>query len=265
VRSRLTGASRCPQCTRAPTGARASARPPSGRRHAARMRRRRALVRACVLLGIGAPVSLAVVPASAQLTADRWAWPVPVAHVVVHGFAPPALPWLPGHRGVDLQARAGTVVRAAGPGRVQFAGRVGHIWVVSVLHPGGLLTTYEPVQPLVRPGASVRRGQPLGRLLRRGSHCGVPCLHWGLRRGAAYLDPLALVGASRVRLLPLYRPDGPLPVPTPLSAGAAGGLGVAAAALRRRRRPAGFSRAGRRACRGAAGRPWCASGRSGSR
>jgi len=29
------------------------------------------------------------------------------------------------------------------------------------------------------------------------------CLHWGLLQGDVYLDPLALLGLGRVRLLPL--------------------------------------------------------------
>jgi hypothetical protein len=45
----------------------------------------------------------------------------------------------------------------------------------------------------------------LGRLQLFGSHC-FPraCLHWGLIEGRdRYLDPLTLVGAGPVRLLPL--------------------------------------------------------------
>ena len=47
-------------------------------------------------------------------------------------------------------------------------------------------------------------GDLLGRL--EPGHPGCPvaaCLHWGLRRGAVYLDPLLLVRPVRVRLLPL--------------------------------------------------------------
>src|SRR5919197_310451 len=69
---------------------------------------------------------------------------------------------------------------------------------------GGLRTTYEPVTPLVRAGQRVRAGDPIGQLV--AGHPGCPvaaCLHWGLRRGTTYLDPLALLGYARVRLLPL--------------------------------------------------------------
>ncbi|GLW04924.1 hypothetical protein Misp01_00540 [Microtetraspora sp. NBRC 13810] len=36
------------------------------------------------------------------------------------------------------------------------------------------------------------------------THCPTSCLHWGLRRGPLYLDPLLLVGATHPRLLPLW-------------------------------------------------------------
>ncbi len=43
----------------------------------------------------------------------------------------------------------------------------------------------------------------IGRL-GRGGHCSSTCLHWGLKRGDTYLDPLLLVGGgeSVLRLLP---------------------------------------------------------------
>ena len=58
----------------------------------------------------------------------------------------------------------------------------------------------------------VARGSVIGTLQRGSSHC-FPraCLHWGLLRGDTYLDPLTLVGAGPVRLLPLSGacPGGP--------------------------------------------------------
>jgi murein DD-endopeptidase MepM/ murein hydrolase activator NlpD len=95
------------------------------------------------------------------------------------------------------------VVRTAGDGVVAFAGMVAGRPVVSVDHADGLRTTYEPVQPTVAAGQVVTRGSPLGTLL--AGHGGCPaaaCLHWGLRRGETYLDPLALLRPPEVRLLP---------------------------------------------------------------
>jgi murein DD-endopeptidase MepM/ murein hydrolase activator NlpD len=94
-------------------------------------------------------------------------------------------------------------VLAAGAGVVAFAGMVAGRPLVSVDHPGGLRTTYEPVDPTVAAGQAVARGSPIGTLLV--GHPGCPaaaCLHWGVRRGEVYLDPLTLLRAVRIRLLP---------------------------------------------------------------
>jgi murein DD-endopeptidase MepM/ murein hydrolase activator NlpD len=130
-------------------------------------------------------------------------WTAPVAGEVVRAFDPPPTPYGPGHRGVDLAEAPGAAVRAAGDGVVVFAGTVAGRPVVSVDHAGGLRTTYEPVDPAVAAGQPVARGSPLGALV--AGHAGCPvaaCLHWGLRRGETYLDPLSLLRPVRVRLLP---------------------------------------------------------------
>jgi murein DD-endopeptidase MepM/ murein hydrolase activator NlpD len=110
---------------------------------------------------------------------------------------------------VDLAGDVGQPVRAAAPGRVTFAGRLAGRGVVVVDH-GGTRTTYEPVAASVAVGDTVYAGATLGRLELFASHC-FPraCLHWGLIEGAEhYLDPLTLVGAGPVRLMPL---DGGVP------------------------------------------------------
>jgi murein DD-endopeptidase MepM/ murein hydrolase activator NlpD len=123
---------------------------------------------------------------------------------VTRPFQPPPRPWLPGHRGVDLAGSPGVLVLAAGAGVVAFAGSVAGVGVVSIDHPGGLRTTYEPVTPLVTAGAPVVAGQPIAVLLPGHEGCPVEaCLHWGLRRGGDYLDPLLLLRLARVRLYPV--------------------------------------------------------------
>ncbi len=134
----------------------------------------------------------------------RFSWPLPPPHPVVRSFHAPATPFGPGHRGVDLSAAAGSPVLAAGDGVVVYAGAVAARTLVSVEHAGGLRTTYEPVTPAVTPGRPVHRGDVIGHL--QEGHCASPCLHWGARRGAAYLDPLRLVTWGRIRLLPLNAP-----------------------------------------------------------
>lgn len=92
---------------------------------------------------------------------------------------------------------------AAGDGTVAFAGMVAGRPVLSIQH-GQVRTTYEPVAATVTIGEHVSRGQPVGRLLASGSHCGPSaCLHWGALRGNMYFDPMSLLGNRAVRLLPL--------------------------------------------------------------
>ena len=138
-----------------------------------------------------------------------WTWPVgshPDPPTVLAEFAPPPRDWLPGHRGIDLEASPGTPVRAAGPGVVAHAGPVAGRGVVSIEHPGGLRTTYEPVLAEVARGQVVRTGQVIGTVGQwAGSHPSCPsgdCLHWGARRGRVYVDPRWLVDPPPVRLLP---------------------------------------------------------------
>ncbi|WP_342748629.1 M23 family metallopeptidase [Nonomuraea indica] len=133
-----------------------------------------------------------------------WRWPLDGRPRVLHHFAPPPERWLAGHRGVDLAAPPGTPVLAAGSGVVRYAGPLAGRGVVSIEHPGGLRTTYLPVTASVRRGQQVTRGDRLGVVAASPSHCAESCLHWGLVRAPVYLDPLLLLGRSRVRLLPFW-------------------------------------------------------------
>ncbi len=138
-----------------------------------------------------------------------WA-PLPGVRVL-RGFDPPVNFYGAGHLGVDLATRPGAVVRAAGTGVVRFAGAIAGRGVVVLEHPDGIRTEYEPLRPApgITPGAAVQRGARIGVI--DGTHAGCRpgrCLHWGARRGDAYLDPLTLLlPLGPVRLLP-WRPSG---------------------------------------------------------
>jgi murein DD-endopeptidase MepM/ murein hydrolase activator NlpD len=122
---------------------------------------------------------------------------------VLRRFQRPASTWGPGHRGIDLAATPGQQVFAAAAGRVTHVGVVAGRGTVSVLHAGGVRTTYEPVSPRVRLGDTVGAGEVIGAVDGKGrSHCS-PCLHLGALRGRTYLDPLLLLRRGRVVLLPL--------------------------------------------------------------
>ncbi|GGM39735.1 hypothetical protein GCM10012275_08260 [Longimycelium tulufanense] len=130
-------------------------------------------------------------------------WPLNGPPPVTRHFHPPPHPYGPGHRGVDLAGVTGQTVLAAGDGVVVVAEKIVDRGVISIAHPNGLRTTYEPVTPLVTHGQWVQRGDVIGSL--DAGHAGCPaeaCLHWGVRRGRDYVDPLRLVTSHPVRLLP---------------------------------------------------------------
>lgn len=165
------------------------------------------------ILVVASALIIAVLPASATgvpaqpppASAPEAVWPLDPRPAVVAPFDPPDAPWLSGHRGVDLAGSPGQAVRSALPGVVGFAGTVAGKPVVTVLH-GRRRTTYEPVVATVSSGESVAAGSVIGRLAVVASHCfPAACLHWGLREGETYLDPLSLLGGGPVRLLPLWR------------------------------------------------------------
>ena len=156
---------------------------------------RRTLALAALLL----PVLLVPTHASAA-AAGSWAWPVAAPHPVVRPFIAPATPYSPGHRGIDIAAPGGTV-RAPTAGVVHFAGVVVDRPVLSIRHPGGLLSSYEPVVATVTEGQSVKRGEVIGTVIP--GHCGLTCLHFGVRLDGEYVNPLAYLGGiPRAILLP---------------------------------------------------------------
>jgi murein DD-endopeptidase MepM/ murein hydrolase activator NlpD len=197
------------------------------------------LTAAALTVGLGPPLPAA---ASGPRSGGAWGWPLAGPPVVARPFQPPVTRWGAGHRGVDLAAAPGATVFTAGPGVVSFAGYVAGVGVVSIVHAGGLRTTYEPVAPAVAVGRSLAAGDPIGTLLAGHGNCGPGrwCLHWGLLRRSVYLDPLTLVGRGPVRLLPVTggppaapaQPAGPLPGAPSSHAGSPTGPAVSAGPAR---------------------------------
>jgi murein DD-endopeptidase MepM/ murein hydrolase activator NlpD len=150
---------------------------------------------------------LSVLPLAGRTASDGerpWPWPLAPVPTLVERFDAPDSDYGPGHRGIDLRGSPRQSVTAATSGDVTFAGRVAGRSVVVVRQPGGLKVTYEPVHPAVVVGQRVSPGWVLGTLERSGSHCApATCLHVGVRRGGAYVDPLPFFGPRQVRLKPL--------------------------------------------------------------
>ena len=129
---------------------------------------------------------------------------------VERGFDPPAERWGAGHRGVDLTAPHGSSVLSPGPGVVTFAGQVARRGVIVVTHPDGLRSSLEPVTASVAVGTAVMAGERIGAVedghagdRTTSNHCAPrSCLHWGVRRGERYIDPLSLLYRPPIVLLP---------------------------------------------------------------
>ncbi|MDP9883467.1 murein DD-endopeptidase MepM/ murein hydrolase activator NlpD [Sinomonas atrocyanea] len=174
------------------------ARPPVAVRLAAAL----ALV-AALLAPLGPATAAALPPLAGPAAEAGWTWPLEPRPAVARPFDPPARPWLSGHRGVDLAAAPGMPVRAPQAGRVSFSGRVVDRPVVTIDHGGGLRSSFEPVEATVPVGSAVARGEEFGVLSASGAvHCADgACLHWGVRRGDDYVDPLAFIEDRRPSVL----------------------------------------------------------------
>lgn len=166
------------------------------------------------LAALALPGTAAAVPAStdapASVSARGWISPVPGA-AILRAFEPPEHRWSPGHRGVDLAAAPGTALVAPADGVVTLARRVAGVSVIVLAHGSvrsdrELRSTFEAATTALAVGALVRRGEVVGTVEEWPGHCvGPACVHWGVRRGPDYVDPLALLRGP-VRLLPVGPP-----------------------------------------------------------
>lgn len=149
-------------------------------------------------------------------TPDSWTPPIPDATEanVLHPFIPPAMPWSAAHRGIDIQAAGEQVVAPAG-GEVMFVGTVVDRPVLTLRHPNGLLSSFEPVESELQVGNTVTQGEVIGTISGEISHCEVLCVHWGVRKPDAwqigsttrdlYIDPAFLLGWTEPSVLwPLH-------------------------------------------------------------
>jgi murein DD-endopeptidase MepM/ murein hydrolase activator NlpD len=146
------------------------------------------------------------VPSAAEAI-PSWQWPLSPRPPVLRDFDPPPKPWLSGHRGVDLgTASDGVRVTSPAPGTVSFVGVVVDRPVITIDHGNGLRSSFEPVESRLAAGSMVGAGQEIGTVLP--GHCAAgSCVHWGVRRGEDYVNPLQFVMDLRPSiLLPLNSP-----------------------------------------------------------
>lgn len=129
---------------------------------------------------------------------------VPLYGELVRIYDAPDDPFAAGHRGVDVGAPQGSLVRASAVGVVSFAGSVAGNRTVTVDHGAGLLTTYSFLgTTLVTKGTPVERGEPIGTVGAGHSGSGAGShVHLSSRRDGAYFDPLELyIGDAYADLL----------------------------------------------------------------
>ena len=142
--------------------------------------------------------------AEAASPAAHWAWPLAPPHAIARPFIAPATPYSPGHRGIDVRGVEGAPVFAPTDGVVHFVGFVVDRPVLSIRHPGGLISSFEPVTTSLVAGTVVHRGDTIGAL--QSGHCGAPCLHFGVRRYGEYVSPLNYLGGIQHSVLLPTRP-----------------------------------------------------------
>lgn len=130
--------------------------------------------------------------------------PWPINGPVLKEFVVGEYDWSAGHRGIDIGGKAGEPVYSPAAGVVAWTGVINGVAIISIDHPDGIRSTYQPVVTQLVSGAQVSTGQIIGVLA--DGHCPEQaCLHFGTRRGEEYLDPrdwLAVADQVRVRLLP---------------------------------------------------------------
>lgn len=151
-----------------------------------------------------APIAVWLLTAAAPPPAPDppWRWPVDGARRVVEPFRAPAHDYGPGHRGLDVAADPGAVVRAPADGVVAFRGVVVDRPLITIEHADGLVTTLEPVSSLLAPGTPVAAGDEVG-VVASGGHTLPGALHIGVRLDGVYINPMLLFGeVERAVLLP---------------------------------------------------------------
>jgi septal ring factor EnvC (AmiA/AmiB activator) len=124
--------------------------------------------------------------------------PVPPVHgPITTQYSPPACRFCSGHRGVVVATTAGSQVRAAVPGHVQFAGPVaGRLYVVETVDgAAGVTITYGWMAVL---GQSLASGIPLAAAQPLGA--AGPSTYLGVKVGGLPADPLPWLGVRRPRL-----------------------------------------------------------------
>lgn len=107
------------------------------------------------------------------------------------------------HTGVDFAARRGTPIKAAGSGKVIYAGwKGGYGKTIQIKHTDGYVTLYAHQKSFrsgMKRGKRVKQGQVIGYVGNTGRSTG-PHLHFGLYKNGRPIDPLKVVQITTKKL-----------------------------------------------------------------
>ncbi len=127
-------------------------------------------------------------------------WPsfLPVEGYLSRGFERDLLGFSSSHEGIDIAAKQGTLVLAAGAGRVVYAGWHQELGNVIILHHGNdLFSTYgHNERLLVREREQVKRGEAIALVGNTGRSSG-PHLHFEIWQDGKAINPLQIILALR--------------------------------------------------------------------
>lgn len=150
--------------------------------------------------------TVAIRPDAGDGEHPEWLWPLAGPRQVAVPYRAPAHEYGAGHRGIDVPVSPGSAVRAPAGGVVAFRGVVVDRPLLTIEHPGGYVTTFEPLSSDLSPGDVLSAGEVIGAV-DVGGHVAPGSLHIGVRLDGAYINPMLLFGdVPRAILLPCCLP-----------------------------------------------------------
>jgi len=102
------------------------------------------------------------------------------------------------HPGIDIAARKGTLVRAAGSGYILFANWTPELGnVIIIYHGSGLFSLYAHTMRILRGRGYVRKGEPIALLGSSGLTSSGPHLHFEIWKDGVAVDPREFILALK--------------------------------------------------------------------